>query len=131
MSFVQSRGLVLVVEDMPAARFLIENLLAHAGFETSSVENGAEALSYLQSYLPPSVIVLDLSMPVMNGWDFLRHQMSNTDFSSIPVVLYSGDPSVSEEKLQGTNVVAFVSKSENEAKLVAAVEHAAENRKAG
>lgn len=129
MNAKRDRGLVLIVEDMPGSRWMVEELLGRAGFDTFSVKNGAEALYYLESKRRPNLIVLDLSMPVMDGWEFL-HQLSD-EFLSIPVVLHSGDPFVSEDRYAGTNVVAFVPKSETTGKLVTVVEETIEKRRAG
>lgn len=129
MSSLLNRGLVLVVEDLPASRWLVERILGQAGFETHSVTNGAEALEYLHSFPEPSVIVLDISMPIMNGWEFLHHQMADTSLALIPVILYSGDPFVTQAQLDGTNVVAFVPKADTDTRLLPAVEEAVEKRK--
>jgi CheY-like chemotaxis protein len=50
---------------------MVVRMLPQAGFEPIEVANGAEALALLQRGLSPSVIVLDLWMPIMDGWEFL------------------------------------------------------------
>lgn len=131
MSEIQSRGVVLVVEDVPGSRWLVEHLLQEAGFETRSAENGAEAISYLLSSPPPKVILLDLSMPVMNGWEFLHERLLSNDLLAIPVILYSADPRVTQDQLEENNVIAFVPKAETDAKLLLVVEDVIEHKRAG
>jgi CheY-like chemotaxis protein len=90
----ESRGVVLVVEDTDTVRWMLELILEHAGYESRTVANGAEALAYLDGAPLPNVIILDLSMPVMTGWEFLERRKLDERLSMIPVVLYSGEVSV-------------------------------------
>lgn len=62
---------VLVVEDDAMLRELIAMILADEGLATDVAANGREALDHVQSD-PPSLILLDMSMPVMDGWQFCR-----------------------------------------------------------
>ena len=66
---------VLIVEDERAARTGMEKILALAGYAPVSAANGQEALELLRSGVPASVILLDLIMPVMDGWAFRREQL--------------------------------------------------------
>jgi CheY-like chemotaxis protein len=77
--------MVLVVEDEPDVREVVVRMLQLAGFESVDVANGAEALALLQGGLSPSVIVLDLWMPIMDGWEFLERAQP-----SAPVIVLSG-----------------------------------------
>jgi DNA-binding response OmpR family regulator len=62
---------VLIVEDDPLTAELIADALQERGFSTDLTVNGAEALAQLQ-VVRPDIIVLDLMMPVMHGWDFVE-----------------------------------------------------------
>ncbi|MBI4493888.1 MAG: response regulator [Chloroflexi bacterium] len=62
---------VLVVEDDPTLREVVGELLAEEGYAVQQAANGLEALDCLLEQRP-AVIVLDLMMPVMDGWEFLR-----------------------------------------------------------
>lgn len=62
---------VLVVEDDAALRELLALILEGEGLDVETAANGKEALERLQSR-PPAVILLDMSMPVMDGWQFCR-----------------------------------------------------------
>jgi len=80
----------LVVEDQEVVRKMVQEILQECGYPTTGVANGAEALNYLRSSAPPCVILLDLMMPVMNGWEFRREQLQDDALASIPVVVLSG-----------------------------------------
>jgi len=78
---------VLVVDDDPDLRELLEFDFRTNGFDTVTVANGAEALNYLRETTDlPDVIVLDLLMPGVDGMTFL-HKRSDTRFESIPVIM--------------------------------------------
>ena len=61
-----------------------------SGFNVVEAENGRKALTYLQDGGRPSVIVLDLRMPVMDGWAFRKEQRLDPAFAQIPVIVLSG-----------------------------------------
>jgi CheY-like chemotaxis protein len=78
---------VLVIEDDPDVRNALAELLAGEGYQVSATADGAEALDTLRGGLRPSVIVLDLMMPNMDGWDFRRAQLEDPTLAPVPVVL--------------------------------------------
>jgi CheY-like chemotaxis protein len=80
---------VLIVEDDAGLREMMAQLLSLAGFETHSVANGREALAYLRSAAAPGVILLDLMMPVMDGWTFRREQRNDPKLADVPVIVLS------------------------------------------
>ncbi len=82
-----SSGIVLVVDDDPDIRDALCELLEDEGYRAVSASNGQEALVYLKSREPPCVILLDLMMPVMDGWEFRRVQKGDPRWSNIPVVV--------------------------------------------
>lgn len=63
---------VLVVEDDPGIREVLKDVLELDGYTVLTAENGLDALRVLESAVPPCLILLDLMMPVMNGWEFLE-----------------------------------------------------------
>ena len=79
---------VLVVDDDPDVRVLLETYLGLEGFEVLTACNGSDALARLH-HTQPSVILLDLMMPVMDGVEFRRHQQSLPNLRDIPVVCLS------------------------------------------
>src|SRR4030095_5492539 len=86
----QSRPVVLVVEDEPDARDAIAMMLEDAGYDVLQAANGLEALGQLGDHGGRcDLILLDLMMPVMNGWDFRRKQKETPAFAATPVLLMS------------------------------------------
>lgn len=81
---------VLLVDDDAAVRRTIARYLAFEGFAVVEANNGQEALTYLRNGGEASVIVLDLRMPVMDGWAFRREQRLDPSIERIPVVVLSG-----------------------------------------
>jgi two-component system, chemotaxis family, chemotaxis protein CheY len=80
---------VLIVEDDSEFRELMGQLLTLEGFQSATVANGKEALEYLSRGDMPDVILLDLIMPVMDGWEFRRRQQADPTLSRIPVIVWS------------------------------------------
>ena len=82
---------ILLVEDDDDFRLGLAEFLRGEGYLVTCAANGLEALSYLKSApKPPSVVLLDLKMPVMSGWDFRAKMLEDSAFSSIPVIVLSG-----------------------------------------
>jgi CheY-like chemotaxis protein len=80
---------VLVVEDDPDARILLLELLRSQGYEVHLAQNGQEALAMLHSIGQPCLILLDLMMPVMDGWQFLAELKKCNGASDSAVIVIS------------------------------------------
>ncbi len=81
---------VLIVDDDPFIRSMLAELLEDEGFSVASAGDGEEALAYLQQQpLQPCLIVLDLMMPRMNGWEFRTAQRNMPALAAIPVITIS------------------------------------------
>jgi CheY-like chemotaxis protein len=78
---------VMIVEDDRDTREMLKRFLELEGFEVRSAENGQQALEALSAEDGTCVILLDLMMPVMNGWQFREAQTSDPRFSKIPVIV--------------------------------------------
>jgi CheY-like chemotaxis protein len=85
---------VLVVEDDPDLREVMSEALSLRGITTTVAGNGLEALERLRSAPRPALILLDLMMPVMNGFQFRAEQQAVAHLRDIPVVLLSADPAL-------------------------------------
>ena len=80
---------VLVVDDDPDSRTLLEMALSAAGYPVVLAANGAEALAMARRS-HPSVILLDLMMPIMDGYAFRAAQLREEELAAIPVICVSG-----------------------------------------
>ena len=78
---------ILVVDDDPDIRDSLQEVLEDEGYTVNCVGNGREALEYLQRSPHPCVILLDLMMPVMDGWQFRREQKQNPSIADIPLIV--------------------------------------------
>ena len=78
---------VMIVEDDRDTREMLERFLELEGFGVRTAPNGQMALASLRAQDPPCVILLDLMMPVMNGWQFREAQRRDAALSLIPVVV--------------------------------------------
>jgi CheY-like chemotaxis protein len=80
---------ILVVDDHPGIRDLLRMILGLQGIAIEMAANGQEALALLSTIKRPCMILLDLMMPVMNGWEFYSALQGNPSFQGIPVVVMS------------------------------------------
>jgi CheY-like chemotaxis protein len=87
---------VLVVDDDRDIRELLVELLASEGYEVASAADGRRALAEARSRRP-DVILLDLMMPVMSGWEFREAQLRDPELAGIPVVVVTAF----EDSLEG------------------------------
>lgn len=88
---------VLVVEDDHDIRESICEALTILGYSVQMAANGKEALDLLERISPPCMILLDLMMPVMDGWQFREVQSVHPRMKEIPVVVVSADNHVAEK----------------------------------
>ena len=83
---------ILVVEDDRFIRESIIEVLEEEGYLVHGVPNGQDAISFLKSTSPlPCLILLDLMMPVMNGWELQNQIKNDVRFKSIPIVVVTAD----------------------------------------
>lgn len=107
---------ILVIEDDLDIRDSLLEILDIEGYSVVPAANGREAierLSELENNLP-NLILLDLMMPVMDGFEFRREQLAHKTWSTIPVVVMSADANV-KQKLEATGgpVPAYLKKPVN------------------
>jgi CheY-like chemotaxis protein len=98
-----------VVEDDRDIRLAFVQTLEEEGFSAAQARHGREALELLRSALVPRLILLDLMMPVMDGWQFRIEQRRDPKLAEIPVVVISADASV-QERLETMGVAGFLKK---------------------
>ena len=81
---------ILVAEDDIGLRDLVAEILQSSGYEVVSADDGQQAIDYLASAEEvPDAVLLDLMMPVVNGWDCLRVMRSDDRLCGIPIVVMS------------------------------------------
>lgn len=94
---------ILIIDDQTDFRIMLATFLEDIGYSVVGAANGRDALSYLARCAePPGLILLDLAMPIMSGWDFLRAQQCNMALSAIPVVLLTARNDFPSDRPEGT-----------------------------
>ena len=111
---------VLIVEDDENIRDDLAQILSRKGYSIATAAHGADALAYLRASPPPCVVVLDLMMPVMDGWTLRLEMLKDLRLGAIPVVLVSGAGSL-EKDARALGVVDFVSKPFRVSELLAVI----------
>jgi two-component system NtrC family sensor kinase len=99
LSAGSERKVILLVEDDYSIREAVYDILEGEGYDVVQAENGREALERLRAGAPPDLIVLDLRMPVMDGWEFRAAQKNDPNLATIPVLAVSADGSAKAEAI--------------------------------
>lgn len=90
MSLSSITKLILVVEDDPDIRELLKVALEMEGHSVETAQNGQEAWDFLNGANPkPALMIIDLMMPVMDGWKLLELKAHSPDFKDIPAMIVS------------------------------------------
>ena len=105
-------GTVLIIDDDADVRDLLSRMLSDAGFKYATAKDGKEGLEKVVD--KPTLIVLDLEMPRMDGFEFLENYMKDTEtMDRAPVLVYSGkDLSEVQKEILDKNVAGMVKKDE-------------------
>lgn len=109
---------ILLVEDDRSIREVLRGILEEEGYAVTIAENGRRALEYLQSGGVPDLIVLDLRMPIMDGWQFRAAQKADPVLATIPVVAISADGSA---KAAAIDAAAYLRKPLSTGAMVNAI----------
>jgi len=112
---------VLIADDDPIYRETLAGAVREAGYAVVAVADGAEALAYLRRAPPPYSIVLDLTMPVMDGWGFLEERNRDAALRPIPVIVLSALRGV-EGQVTAAHA-SFVSKSKGTGQVIDQLSH--------
>jgi CheY-like chemotaxis protein len=96
---------VLLIEDADDIREAFADVLSFAGYEVFAAADGRDALERMEAGLTPDLIVTDLMMPVMNGYEFLQAIRKRAEWARIPVVIVSANRNFDEKDLGVTRVV--------------------------
>jgi CheY-like chemotaxis protein len=110
---------IMIVEDDPDTREMLERFLQLEGFDVRTAANGQLALQSLQEDNASCVILLDLMMPVMNGWQFRQAQVRDPRLSGIPVVVVTA--AGPRDEIPGIDADAWLSKPVDFDRLLATI----------
>lgn len=103
---------ILLVDDDPAICESYRTVLEEEGFHVATAAHGADALDYLRTIPLPRLIILDLMMPIMDGWSFLQVHRQDETLRSIPVVVLSAQV-LSEQDAARLHVALYLRKPIN------------------
>ena len=112
---------ILVVEDQEDNRQILRDLLGNAGYELTEAENGEEAIAAVAKRRP-DLILMDIQLPIMDGYEATRQIRTNPDLNSVPIIAVTsyalaGD----EDKARAVGCDGYVSKPYSPRDLLAKV----------
>jgi CheY-like chemotaxis protein len=95
---------ILIIDDNPDLREGLRVVLGQEGYKVEAAINGRDALNRLYNGLKPCLIIMDLMMPIMNGFEFREVQLADPQLAHIPLIAYSGvtDPRETAQQLRAT-----------------------------
>jgi len=115
---IKKRCDVLIIEDEPQIRESLREAIEMEGHQVSTACNGREALQLLKKIESPSLILLDLFMPVMSGYEFLIEKTDREDIKDTPVVVVSA----AGNGIEGSGISGFLRKPVDLDKLYAVID---------
>jgi CheY-like chemotaxis protein len=101
MGMRQSVAMVLVVDDDDDIREAFAEIVQIEGCEVAMASNGREALDFLRTHPAPALVLLDLTMPLVDGWQVLAEMKANASLATIPICVVSAIP----QEVPGADVV--------------------------
>jgi two-component system response regulator MprA len=117
---VDSPNDVLAVDDDYDVLFALQDVLEMEGYRVIPARSGQEALELLRKGLRPAVILLDLMMPEVSGWEFRAQQAADPELARIPVVVVSGQ-GLSDREVSSLGVDGYLKKPVDLDQLLTAV----------
>lgn len=90
------KGKIVVVEDDPEILDLMELLLKNLGYEPVLISNGLDALKHIQQEVPV-LVLLDIIMSPISGWEFLDQLRNNLGLKDLPVILFTAAPTILDQ----------------------------------
>jgi len=109
---------ILVIEDDKSVRDMLKAVLEIEGYNVQTAENGYQGIESIVRKSPPDAILLDMMMPIMNGWEFMDFLKTNASQFKIPVIIISAF----SETAKTVKPEAIVSKPIQLKELLSAIE---------
>jgi chemotaxis protein histidine kinase CheA/ActR/RegA family two-component response regulator len=127
---VQAPPRVLLVDDSITLRQTLALTLQKAGYQVLQAKDGYEAIAQLQEQADIQLVICDIEMPRMNGFEFLKHRQQDSMLSNIPVVMLTSRSGEKHRLIASElGATAYITKPFLEYKLLAIVQEAVENSK--
>ncbi len=117
----RKKGTILVADDDAEIRAILTELLQLEGYSVITAANGREVLCRVDEQDDLAVILLDLMMPEMSGWELLEHRRGDPRLRTIPVVVLSG--LYDFEGVEEWNIAAFFKKPLDTESLLDVIDH--------
>jgi CheY-like chemotaxis protein len=114
---------ILIVEDDFATRESLALVLNAEGYVVAEAADGAAALALSHSGLPPQLVILDLLMPGMDGWQFLAARHRKPALAAVPVLVLTADRGIDSPELRALGAEDVLEKPATAEDVVAAVRH--------
>lgn len=118
---VSEQKTILVIEDSAAARDGLTAVLRHAGYDVYALGDGKQGLDFIRSRHRPDLILLDMLLPVLDGWKFLEELEQWSRPPKVPIVVTTGTILTAEWAAQ-RGCAGFLRKPIDETQLLAVVE---------
>ena len=122
---------ILIVDDDSDVRRALTELLEDEGYAVAGAANGRAALEMIRGGIRPSIILLDLMMPGMNGWDFRSAQLRDPELSAVPVVVVTASGFNQDAIRTELGSIELVSKPIQPTKLLDLIERLTSAARAG
>jgi len=128
-NIIFDKSLILVVDDIESNRSLVKEYLSPVNLEVISAENGQKALFFAEKY-HPNLILMDLKMPGIDGYETTKYLKANTNTSNIPIIaLTASVTSEEQDKIGNYGFDGFLSKPIDFSKLLAELAHYLKHKK--
>jgi CheY-like chemotaxis protein len=111
-------GTILIVDDDGVTREGLRALLEGQGYSVAQASDGGDALTYLNLNPAPSLILLDMMMPRMDGWGFLTTLHRTPEWRTIPVIITTAMPVASQEWAASMGAAGLLKKPFDEDELL-------------
>lgn len=119
---------ILVVDDDPATVKLVSSVLVSHGYQTLAAVDGLDALAKIKQE-KPDLVVLDVMMPEINGYDVCYQLRFNKEFKKIPIVLLTSRPQELDQKIGMKVDIEYIPKPLNSKLLLKTIEHLLSKKK--